>query len=161
MAKGRRIIWKQYLHLFLTRKLGPVKGTFHRWAEGDFKHATIKQTPTGKWFVKICVDKKDEPKNKNGKSVGIDWNCRDEDFIVMSNGTKVKCPRFLQRSSKQLSHQQKIMSKRFVKGLETQSSNYYRQKQKVALLHKQSKKDSIPLGWNMNCFQFLLKQLII
>ena len=120
----------------MTRKLGPVKGTFHRWAEGDFKHATIKQTPTGKWFVKICVDKKDEPKNKNGKSVGIDWNCRDEDFIVMSNGTKVKCPRFLQRSSKQLSHQPTIMSTRFVKGLETQSSNYYRQKQKVALLHE-------------------------
>lgn len=123
-------------YLFLTRKLGPVKGTFHRWAEGDFKHATIKQTPTGKWFVKICVEKKDELKNQNGKSVGIDWNCRDEDFIAMSNGTKVKCPRFLQRSSKQLSHQQKIMSKRFVKGLEMQSSNYYRQKQKVALLHE-------------------------
>ena len=31
----------------------------------------------------------------------------------------------------------------------------------VDILHKQSKKDSIPLGWNMNCFQFLLKQLII
>ena len=123
-------------YLFLTRKLGPVKGVFHRWAEGDFKHATVKQTPTGKWFVKICVEKKDELKNQNGKSVGIDWNCRDEDFIVMSNGTKVKCPRFLQRSSKQLSHQQKILSKRFVKGLETQSSNYYRQKQKVALLHE-------------------------
>ena len=123
-------------YLFITRKLGPVKGVFHRWAEGEFRHATIKQTSTGKWFVKICVDKKDELKNKNGKSVGIDWNCRDEDFIVMSNGTKIKCPRFLQKSSKQLSHQQKIMSKRFVKGLETQSSNYYRQKQKVALLHE-------------------------
>lgn len=123
-------------HLFITRKLGPIKGTFHRWAYGKFKHATIKQTPTGKWFVKICVEKKEEPKNQNGKSVGIDWNCRDEDFIVMSNGTKVKCPRFLQRSSKQLSHQQKIMSKRFIKGLETQSSNYYRQKRKVALLHE-------------------------
>ena len=123
-------------YLFITRKLGPIKGVFHRWAEGEFRHATIKQTSTGKWFVKICVDKKDEPKNKNGKSVGIDWNCRDEDFIVMSNGTKVKCPRFLQRSSKQLSHQQKIMSKRFVKGLETQSSNYYKQKQKVAFLHE-------------------------
>ena len=123
-------------YLFLTRKLGPVKGVFHRWAEGDFKHATIKQTPTGKWFVKICVEKKDELKNQNGKSVGIDWNCRDEDFIVLSNGMKIKCPRFLQRSSKQLSHQQKIMSKRFVKGLEIQSSNYYRQKQKVALLHE-------------------------
>ena len=123
-------------YLFITRKLGPIKGTFHRWAEGEFRHATIKQTKTGKWFVKICVKKKDEPKTKNGKSVGIDWNCRDEDFIVMSNGTKIKCPRFLQKSSKQLSHQQKIMSKRFVKGLETQSSNYYRQKQKVALLHE-------------------------
>jgi putative transposase len=123
-------------YLFLTRKLGPVKGTFHRWAEGDFKHATVKQTPTGKWFVKICIEKKKEPKNQNGKSVGIDWNCRDEAFIVMSNGTKIKCPRFLQRASKQLRHQQKILSKRFVKGLETQSSNYYRQKQKVALLHE-------------------------
>ena len=123
-------------YLFITRKLGPIKGVFHRWAEGEFRHATIKQTSTGKWFVKICVDKKDEPKNKNGKSVGIDWNCRDEDFIVMSNGTKIKCPRFLQKSSKQLRHQQKIMSKRFVKGLETQSSSYYKQKQKVALLHE-------------------------
>ena len=123
-------------YLSITRKLGPIKGTFHRWAEGEFRHATIKQTSTGKWFVKICVEKKDEPKNKNGKSVGIDWNCRNEDFIVMSNGTKIKCPRFLQKSSKQLSHQQKIMSKRFVKGLETQSSNYYKQKQKVALLHE-------------------------
>ena len=133
-AQPPRILKNGYL--FITRKLGPIKGVFHRWAEGEFRHATIKQTLTGKWFVKICVDKKDEPKNKNGKSVGIDWNCRDEDFIVMSNGTKIKCPRFLQKSSKQLSHQQKIMSKRFVKGLETQSSNYYRQKQKVALLHE-------------------------
>ena len=133
-AQPPRILKNGYL--FITRKLGPIKGVFHRWAEGEFRHATIKQTPTGKWFVKICVEKKDECKNQNGKSVGIDWNCRDEDFIVMSNGTKIKCPRFLQKSSKQLSHQQKIMSKRFVKGLETQSSNYYRQKQKVALLHE-------------------------
>ena len=133
-AQPPRILKNGYL--FITRKLGPIKGVFHRWAEGEFRHATIKQTPTGKWFVKICVEKKDELKNKNGKSVGIDWNCRDEDFIVMSNGTKIKCPRFLQKSSKQLSHQQRIMSKRFVKGLETQSSNYYRQKRKVALLHE-------------------------
>ena len=133
-AQSPKILKNGYLSI--TRKLGPVKGIFHRWAEGEFRHATIKQTSTGKWFVKICVEKKDEPKNKNGKSVGIDWNCRNEDFIVMSNGTKIKCPRFLQKSSKQLSHQQKIMSKRFVKGLETQSSNYYKQKQKVALLHE-------------------------
>ena len=123
-------------YLFLTKKLGPVKGIFHRWAEGTFKHATISQTKTGKWFVKICVEKKEEPKNKNGKSVGIDWNCRDEDFIVMSNGTKAKCPRYLQKASKQLGHQQRLLSKKFVKGLEIQSNNYLKQKQKVALLHE-------------------------
>jgi len=123
--------------LYLTKKLGYIKISAHcRFAEGKWKNITFRRTATGKWFVKICVEKKDEPKNNNGKAIGIDWNCRDEDFLVMSNGTKVKCPRFLQRSQKQLSHQQKIMSKRFVKGLETQSSNYYKQKQKVALLHE-------------------------
>lgn len=133
-AQPPRILKNGYL--FITRKLGPIKGVFHRWAEGEFRHATIKQTPTGKWFVKICVEKKDEPKNHNGKSVGIDWNCRDGDFIVMSNGTKIKCPRFLRQSQKQLSHQQKIMSKHYVKGLDAQSNNYLKQKQKVALLHE-------------------------
>ena len=122
--------------LFLTNKLGHIDIRAHRFAQGKWKNITFRRTATGKWFVKICVDKKDELKNKNGKSVGIDWNCRDEDFLVMSDGTKVKCPRFLQKSSKQLKHQQKIMSKRFIKGLETQSSNYYKQKQKVALLHE-------------------------
>lgn len=123
-------------YLFLTRKLGPIKGTFHRLAEGNFKHATIKQTPTGKWFVKICVEKKEEPKNKNGKSIGIDWNCRDDAFITMSNGMKVKCPRYLKQSQKQLAHQQKFMSKRFVKGVENQSNNYLKQKYKVAKIHE-------------------------
>ena len=123
-------------YLFLTRKIGPIKGKFHRWAYGEFRHVTIKQTATGKWFVKICVEKQNELKNNNGKSVGIDWNCRDEDFIVMSNGTKVKCPRFLQKASKQLKHQQKILSKRLAKGVELQSNSYYKQKQKVSLLHE-------------------------
>ena len=145
-------------YLFLTRKLGPIKGVFHRWVEGEMLHATISQTKTGKWFVKICVDKKDEKKNKNGKSVGIDWNCDDEDFISMSNGAKVKCPRFLRQSQKQLKHQQKILSRKMYspffqkygrmpelrnpsdaqkfKEYFVESNNYLRQKQKVALLHE-------------------------
>ena len=145
-------------YLFLTRKLGPIKGVFHRWAEGEFRHATIKQTKTGKWFVKICVDKKDEQKNKNGKSVGIDWNCDDEDFISMSNGMKVKCPRFLRQSQKQLKHQQRILSRKMYspffqkygrmpelrnpsdaqkfKECFVESNNYLKAKYKVAKLHE-------------------------
>lgn len=144
-------------YLFLTRKIGPIKGVFHRWAYGDFRHATISQTKTGKWFVKICVDKKDEPKNNNGKSIGIDWNCRDDAFITMSNGMKVKCPRYLRKMQKQLKHQQKDLSRKkyasffqkygrmpdfknpsdCVKFKEIPvSNNYEKQKYKVALLHE-------------------------
>lgn len=122
--------------LFLTRKIGLLDGTFHRFAEGKLKHATISQTKTGKWFVSICVEKKDEPKNTNGKAIGIDWNCRDDVFLTLSDGTKVKCPRFLREKEKQLTHYQKLMSKKFVKGKQEQSQNYYKAKYKVAKLHE-------------------------
>ena len=86
--------------------------------------------------MKICVEKKDEPKNNNKKIVAIDWNCRDEDFIVRSDGMKVKCPRYFRNSLKQLQHWQKIMSKRYVKGATEQSQGYEKAKKKVALIHE-------------------------
>lgn len=122
--------------LFITRKLGLLNGTFHRFAQGKLRHVTISQTKTGKWFVKICVDKKEEPKNHNGKSIGIDWNCRDDSFVTMSNGTKVKCPRFLRQMEARLKHHQRMMNKKFVKGLHTQSNNYKKEKYRVAKLHE-------------------------
>lgn len=123
--------------LYLTKKLGYIKGSFQcRFAQGKWKNITFRRTATGKWFVKICVEKKDETKNKNGKIVAIDWNCRDEDFVVRSDGMKIKCPRYLIQSQKQLQHWQKIMSKRFVKRSLCQSSNYEKAKMKVAKLHE-------------------------
>ena len=123
-------------YLSITRKLGPIKGVFHRWAEGEFRHATIKRTKTGKWFVKICVKKKDEKKNDNCKAIGIDWNCRDDAFLTLSDGTKVKCPHFLREKEKKLAHYQRLLSKKFVKGKQEQSQNYYKAKNKVAKLHE-------------------------
>ena len=122
--------------LFITKKLGLLDGTFHRFAEGKLRHCTISQTKTGKWFVKICVDKKSEPKNTNGKSIGIDWNCRDDSFVTMSDGTKVKCPRYLRQMEVQLQRHQRMMSKKFVKGLPNQSNNYEREKYRVVKLHE-------------------------
>lgn len=122
--------------LWLTKKLGYIDIRAHRFAQGKWKNITFRRTATGKWFVKICVEKKDEPKNLNNKIVAIDWNCRDEDFIVRSDSVKTKCPRFLQKSSKQLAHWQKIMSKRYVKGQEIQSNGYEKAKSKVARLHE-------------------------
>ena len=123
--------------LYLTKKLGYIKiSASCRFAEGKWKNITFRRTATGKWFVKICVEKKDEPKNNNKKIVAIDWNCRDEDFIVRSDGMKIKCPRYFRNSLKQLQHWQKIMSKRYVKGVETQSQGYEKAKKKVALIHE-------------------------
>lgn len=122
--------------LLITKKLGLLDGTWHRFAEGKLRHCTISQTKTGKWFVKICVEKKDEKKTENGKSIGIDWNCRDDSFVTMSNGMKVKCPRYLRQMEVQLQRHQRMMSKKFVKGLPKQSSNYEKEKYRVAKLHE-------------------------
>ena len=123
--------------LYLTKKLGYIKiSASCRFTEGKWKNITFRRTATGKWFVKICVEKKECPKNKNKKIVAIDWNCRDEDFIVRSDGVKIKCPRYFRNSLKQLQHWQKIMSKRYVKGLSEQSQGYEKAKRKVALIHE-------------------------
>ena len=132
MAKPKFVNGK----LFITKKLGLLDGTFHRFAEGELRHCTVSQTKTGKWFVKICVDKKEEPKTENGKSIGIDWNCRDDSFVTMSDGTKVKCPRYLRQMEVQLQRHQRMMSKKFVKGLPKQSNNYEKEKYQVAKLHE-------------------------
>lgn len=132
MAKPKFVNGK----LFITRKLGLLDGTFHRLAEGKLKHITISRTATGKWFVSILVEKKDTKKNNNDKAIGIDWNCRDDVFLTLSDGTKVKCPRFLREKEKQLAHYQKLLNKKFVKGKQEQSQNYYKAKYKVAKLHE-------------------------
>lgn len=123
--------------LWVTNKIGylDIRASC-RFCEGKWKNITFRRTSTGKWFVKICVEKKDEPKIHNGKAIGIDWNCDDNDFISMSDGTKIKCPRFLRKKEKQLSHYQKELSRKFVKGKEVQSNNYYKTKMKVAKLHE-------------------------
>src|SRR5574344_1019556 len=123
--------------LYLTKKLGYIDIRAKcRFAQGKWKNITFRRTATGKWFVKICVEKKDESKNNNKKIVAIDWNCRDEDFIVRSDGVKTKCPRYFRNSLKQLQHWQKIMSKRYVKGATEQSQGYEKAKRKVALNHE-------------------------
>jgi putative transposase len=123
--------------LWLTKKLGLIDIRAQcRFCEGKFRNITFKRTATGKWFIKICVEKKEEKKCTNGKAVGIDWNCKDESFITMSDGTKIKCPRFLKRSEKHLIRHQRRVSKLYKRGLEEQSKNYGKEKQRVVLIHE-------------------------
>lgn len=124
--------------LFVTRRLGYIKiASSCMFCEGRWKNITFKRSASGKWYVKICVELKEEQtKIQNGKAVGIDWNCNSDSFLTLSDGTKVKCPRFLKRKEKQLEKYQQVQSRRFVKGKETQSHRYQKAKLKVARLHE-------------------------
>jgi len=123
--------------LFVTRRLGYIKiASSCRFCEGKWNNITFKRSASGKWYVKICVETKEPEKMQNGKAIGIDWNCDSESFLTMSDGTKVKCPRFLKRKEQQLEKYQQIQSRRFVKGRQEQSKRYLKAKLKVARLHE-------------------------
>ena len=124
--------------LYITRKLGYIKiASSCRFCDGKWKNITFKRSSSGKWFVKICVElKKEQEKICNGKAIGIDWNCDSDSFLTMSNGTKIKCPRFLKRKEYQLVKYQQVLSNRFVKGKQEQSKRYLKVKAKVARLHE-------------------------
>ena len=124
--------------LFVSRRLGYIKiAASSQFCNGKWKNITFKRSASGKWYVKICVELKEEQtKIQNGKAVGIDWNCSDDSFLTMSEGTKVKCPRFLKRKETQLEKYQQVQSRRFVKGKQEQSHRYLKAKSKVARLHE-------------------------
>lgn len=124
--------------LFVSRRLGYIKiASSCRFCEGKWKNITFKRSASRKWYVKICIEtKKDFEKIHNGKAIGLDWNCNSNSFLTMSNGTRIKCPRFLKRKERQLVKYQQVQSRRFVKGKQEQSHRYLKAKFKVARLHE-------------------------
>lgn len=123
--------------LFISRRLGyiPLHAS-SQFCKGRWKNITFKRSASGKWYVKICVETKDIKKIQNGKAVGIDWNCNSDSFLTLSDGTKIKCPRFLKRKEKQLAKYQQIQSNRFVNGKNEQSHRYQKARLKVARLYE-------------------------
>ena len=83
-----------------------------------------------KVMSKRCKSKQEYvPVNKTGKSVGIDLGLKD--FLVLSNGTKIKNYRFLKHYEHQLKLNQKSLSRKN-KG----SVRYGKQRLKVAKLYE-------------------------
>ena len=93
------------------------------------KNATIKRTPTGKYFVVLNVNFEPEAKQNNGGSIGIDVGIKE--FYSDSNGNVVPNPRFLERSSRKLRREQRKLSKK-KKG----SNNRNKQRIRVAKVHE-------------------------
>ena len=110
-------------------KIKGIKMIKNRNIEGKIKKATISKTPSGKYFVSILTEKIYKPINKTNKSIGIDLGIKD--FLVLSNGTKIKNHRFLKHYERQLKLHQQHLSRK-IKG----SSRYEKQRIKVAKIHE-------------------------
>lgn len=106
-----------------------IKMIMEREIKGKIKKATISKTPTGKYFVSILTEINYIPSVKTNQSVGIDLGIKD--FLVLSNGTKIKNHRFIKHYERLLAKNQKHLSRKN-KG----SSRYEKQRLKVAKIHE-------------------------
>ena len=106
-----------------------IKMIMEREIVGKIKKSTLSKTPTGKYFVSILAEKEYTPSVKTNQSVGIDLGIKD--FLVLSNGTKIKNHRFLKHYERLLSKNQKHLSRK-IKG----SSRYEKQRIKSAKIHE-------------------------
>jgi len=95
-------------------KLGHVKMVIHRDIKGTPRTAIIKRTPTGKWFVTISVEMREEqvaskrlPASEAG--VGIDVGLKS--FAYLSTGEEIANPRFFRREEAALARAQRKLSK--------------------------------------------------
>lgn len=105
-----------------------VKMSLHRPIKGIIKSAIIGVTPTGKYFVSILCDTKEElpikALIKENTTIGIDLGIKD--FAITSEGEVFKNPKYLREAQSKLKYVQRKYSK--YKGKRT--------KNKLAKLHE-------------------------
>jgi len=111
-------------------KIGDIPFIKHRDIEGQIKQVTVKRQLSGRWFVSITAETKEEPeKTTNTMKVGIDLGL--DSFVHDTNGTKTDHPRCLRKSLDKLKREQRRLSRK-KKG----SSNRIKQRITVARVHE-------------------------
>jgi putative transposase len=115
--------------LIVPKFLDGIEMIMKRKIKGIIKHCNISRTPTGKYFVSILTEMEYEPIIKTGLSVGIDLGLKD--FLVLSNGTKIKNHRFLKHYERILKLNQQSLSRKT-----KESKRYENQRLKVARLYE-------------------------
>ncbi|WP_226035464.1 IS200/IS605 family element RNA-guided endonuclease TnpB [Aquibacillus saliphilus] len=110
-------------------KLGFVRFAKSREVEGRIMNATIRRNPSGKYFISILAETEVESFEKTGSSVGIDVGLKE--FATLSDGMVYRNPKFFRTLEEKLTKDQRILSRR-----QFGSSNWKKQKTKVARLHE-------------------------
>lgn len=109
-------------------KIGYVKAVIHRQAEGTLKSATVKQE-AGAWYIVFVahVELPDVPATCNNP-VGVDVGL--ESFVTLSDGQKVKPPKFYRKAERKLARLQRSFSR-----CKPQSHNRQKTKECLARHH--------------------------
>ena len=136
-SNGIRITDRNHIHLPV---LGSVKIRLSREPEGRILNATVSATPTGKYFVSLCVsewhpDKKDAPHTEIGIDVGL------TEFYTDSSGRSVYAPKPVAKYQKRLARAQRRLSRMKEHARREniplwQCRNYQKQKAVVAGIHE-------------------------
>ena len=96
---------------------------------GKIHNATVKRTPTGKYFIVLNVEFEPVRNDKKTGAIGIDVGVKS--FYTDSNGNAVPNPRYLEKSSRKLAREQRRLSRK-KKG----SNNYEKQRIRAARVHE-------------------------
>lgn len=115
-------------------KIGAIKAKISRTFEGRILNATVRCTPSGKYFISLCVelDKNitlSSNNNSNKGKIGIDVGL--VNFLTDSNGNTVPNPRPLKRITRKLVREQRRLSRKKPK-----SKNRNKARIRVARVHE-------------------------
>ena len=115
-------------------KMGLIRVKFHRQIPDThkIKSVTFSQSPSGKYYVSILTEyEADIPERHidTSKALGLDYSS--PHFYVDSQGVVADMPHFFRLAQQRLTREQRKLSK-MVRG----SSNYQKQKKRVALAHE-------------------------
>ena len=102
-------------------KIGKVKIKLSRDIKGRILNATISRTKTGKYYVSLCCEYKEDIKINNGGAIGIDVGLKE--FYTDSNGTVVDNPKYLANYDKKLLKEQKKLSRMIEMNIDHYTSN--------------------------------------
>ena len=110
-------------------KLGYVKCRVSKDVSGRIINATISRTPSGKYYVSILWDYEPVSRENYGGVIGVDVGVKS--FYTDSNGLMIDNPKFLVKSTKKLTREQRRLSRKKIG-----SNNRNKQRIKVALVYE-------------------------
>jgi putative transposase len=115
--------------LIIPKFSSGLKMICERKVEGFIKKCSITKTTTDRYYVSILVEKNYEPAQKTNNKIGIDLGIKD--FLITSDGLKIKNQRYIKKYEKLLRMSQQSLSRK-KKG----TKNYNKQRLKVARIHE-------------------------